>query len=354
MLDLRPHAHAHERHLHPAARLQGEGFLADAEQPESGFESLENRQFMDAGATMETAQLVDMGQGTNTIMFTSESAGAGDEDLFRFDLATARDVGLIVTGGTAGVPKKLVGNLDLELFDSTGKCIAASRLGTLSNDTIAISLQAGTYYARVRAPQNDAPSTSYQFILASTPPINRAQVNTAQGAFSTSYNFGAALPGSAAALGQVSNPAPSTPPPAAPPSAPAPSSPPASSPPVVAGPTLPSLSVPSSSVLAGSAILGNVSRSTLSSLVNLTMAAPEKTLGVRMTAAGRLSLSVTNVTGNMVVQIVNAAGQLITQKTLARNGTLAFNQQVGAGVYYVRLVSPTAAAVSAKVSVRLG
>lgn len=291
-----------------------------------------------AGASMSTAMRIDHGGAERPILFIGESISAGDTDLFRLDISQRRDVGFIVTGGSSmATLAPLTADLNIELFNAQGTQIAASRRVGTRTDSILIDLPAGTYYARVLAAAGATGVTAYQLVFAMTPSIGRAQINTATGAVAHGTYFGPALDG-----GVVVAPAPITPPAApAPPAGAAPAS-----------PAPPSMAVPGQSALSAVAILGRLSRSAIVTTVALSPSSAERTYGYQLAGGAKVRFDVGNVTGrSVIVQIVDSTGRLIKQSEVGVNRTLRYDVRLTAGNYYVRVLSPDAAAAGARISV---
>lgn len=327
--------------------------------PDPMFENLEGRQLMDAGDLMETARVIDYGTAARPVLFMSETAGGGDTDLFTFTLNQRRDVGLLITGGSSMASlTRMTANLNLELYDSQGRMIAASRVASNSNDFIAIDLQAGTYYVRVSPGDANVGTTQYQIMFASTAPVGRAQINTAQGAFSVGTNFGPALPGSPAAAPAQQTPTPPAPPaappavpPAAPPAPPAPPAAPAQPP--TPPSTGPDLSVPTQSQLASAPIIATLTRTSLN--VDQTLSAVNKatTVGFTLSRAARMRIDISRVTAPVTVQIVDAAGNLLRQQQINAGGTFRYEAQRNAGNYFVRVVSMNGGDAGVRITARM-
>lgn len=92
-----------------------------------------------AGNSMQDAR--DVGELDGRQQFNDWVGTTDSEDYYRFELETRGEVNLELTG--------LSGDVDLYLYDANGNRVARSWNGGNSDETIAATLDAGTYYVRV-------------------------------------------------------------------------------------------------------------------------------------------------------------------------------------------------------------
>jgi hypothetical protein len=125
-----------------------------------------------AGNTLQEARTITV--GTTPVEF-NDFVGVNDaNDYYRFNLVTASNFNLVLTG--------LDADADVELLSSDGRLIQRSKRPAINDETINTFLSAGTYYVRVFP---DIAGTNYQLRLSTTP------ATTPSTLISTEFNAGA-------------------------------------------------------------------------------------------------------------------------------------------------------------------
>ncbi|MEX0270554.1 Ig-like domain-containing protein [Leptolyngbyaceae cyanobacterium UHCC 1019] len=116
-----------------------------------------------AGNTIATAFNLGSGLGQSAT-YRDRVGGQDTSDYYRFDITNTTQVSLLLSN--------LTGNLDLQLFDSSGNTIVdSSSQSGLSPESIIRSLSAGTYYARVFPALGQAESTYTLSVDISSAPV---------------------------------------------------------------------------------------------------------------------------------------------------------------------------------------
>ncbi len=116
-----------------------------------------------AGNTIATAFNLGTGLGQSAT-YRDRVGGADPNDYYRFDITNTTQVSLLLSD--------LTGNLDLQLFDSTGNTILGSSAQSgLSSESIIRSLSAGTYYVRVFPALGTAESSYTLSVNISSAPV---------------------------------------------------------------------------------------------------------------------------------------------------------------------------------------
>jgi len=116
-----------------------------------------------AGNTIATAFNLGTGLGQSAT-YRDRVSSVDANDYYRFDITNTTQVSLLLSN--------LTGNLDLQLFDSSGNTILGSSAQSgLSPESIIRSLSAGTYYARVFPALGQAASSYTLSVNITSPPV---------------------------------------------------------------------------------------------------------------------------------------------------------------------------------------
>ncbi|MFM7086833.1 MAG: pre-peptidase C-terminal domain-containing protein [Cyanobium sp.] len=130
-----------------------------------------------------TATAIDLGVLTSGINISDAVSSSDSDDYYKFTLASAATFSLSLSGITADT------DVDVQLLDAAGSLITSSSNGSNTSESITRSLTAGSYYVRVLR-YSGSVTSNYNLSLSATGAAGTGGLSTGDNSLATASDLG--------------------------------------------------------------------------------------------------------------------------------------------------------------------